>query len=231
MHAVRVWDLPVRLFHWLLTAGIAVAFVTAKIGGAMMVWHGRAGLFVLGLLVFRVVWGCIGSPHARFASFVRGPAAIRAYLQGRWRGTGHNPLGALSVIGLLAFVGAQVGTGLFSNDDIAFQGPLAGALDEAWSARLGAIHLQLQYVLIGLVLLHVAAIVYYLAVKRDNLVKPMLTGWKTIEAATPPPAPPRHRPLALVIAAAVALAAVLAAGGGWRAAPAPVAAPVAVPAW
>ena len=77
---VRIWDLPLRLFHWLLVAAVVAAFVAAKIGGNAMVWHGRAGLLIIGLLVFRLVWGFAGSTHARFASFVRGPAAIRAYL-------------------------------------------------------------------------------------------------------------------------------------------------------
>ena len=124
---IEVWDWPVRLFHWLLLALVVGSVVSVKIGGGAMVWHGRFGQAILGLVVFRVVWGLIGSRTARFASFVRGPRAIADYLAGRWRGVGHNPLGALSVLAMLAVIGFQAATGLFAYDDIAFRGPMAPA--------------------------------------------------------------------------------------------------------
>ena len=109
MQRIRVWDLPTRIFHWALVACVIGSFVSVKIGGNAMVWHGRFGLTVVGLLAFRLVWGFIGSTYARFAQFVRGPRAIKDYLQGRWQGEGHNPLGALSVLAaVLAVLGYSV---------------------------------------------------------------------------------------------------------------------------
>jgi cytochrome b len=225
MNRQRLWDLPTRLFHWLLVAGVAAAVITGEIGGNLIDWHGRAGLFILGLVTFRLVWGFVGSSTARFASFVRGPAAIKAYLRGEWRGIGHNPLGALAVLGLLLLTAAQVGTGLFANDDIAFQGPLADLVSKEWSDKSRALHALVFNGLLGLAALHVAAIVFYVRVKRQDLLKPMLTGWKTlpVEAAAetsrlPLPvdrAPGRGRGLlAFLLAAAVASTTVYAAAGG-----------------
>ncbi len=121
---VRVWDLPTRLCHWALAVCVAGAFVTQAVEA--MAWHGRFGLAILGLVVFRIFWGFFGSTYARFATFVRGPGAIRAYLQaakaGAWRGFGHNPLGALSVLALLAILATMAATGIFANDDVSFTG-------------------------------------------------------------------------------------------------------------
>ena len=100
MQRFLLWDLPTRVFHWALAACVVAAVITAKMGGNAMVWHGRIGVAIAGLLAFRVAWGLVGSTHARFAAFVGGPAAIRAYLAGAWRGAGHNPLGALSVLAM-----------------------------------------------------------------------------------------------------------------------------------
>jgi cytochrome b len=183
MH-VRVWDLPLRLFHWLLALAVSAAFIGAQIGGNAMVWHGRAGLTVIGLLVFRLIWGFVGTTNARFASFVRGPAAIRAYLAGQWQGVGHNPLGALSVLALLGLLCAQAATGLFANDDIAYQGYLYPLVDAALSERITGIHKFFEPLLIFLVTVHVGAIGFYVRMKKDNLVKPMITGWKEIVTAT-----------------------------------------------
>lgn len=235
MHRQLVWDLPIRLFHWLLALAIAAAFATGWQGGNLMEWHGRIGLAVIGLVSFRLVWGFVGSPTARFRHFVRGPGAIRAYLRGHWQGVGHNPLGALSVLALLALVGAQAGTGLFANDDIAFQGPLADLVGKEWSDKLLGIHVLLQKLLLGIVILHVAAITFYLRFKGENLVRPMLTGWKEGESQAAAPAHPR-RPglLAHGVALAFALASVYASAGGLLAQtlpPPPTAAQAASPAW
>lgn len=174
---VLVWDLPTRLFHWSLVVLVVAAFVTAKIGGNAMVWHGRIGLAVIGLLVFRIVWGFVGSTYARFAQFVRGPAAIFAYLRGEWRGLGHNPIGALSVLGLLGVLALQAATGLFANDDIAFEGYLATLVGSELSTRITGIHMLFEKLLMALVALHIGAIIFYAHAKKQNLVKPMLTGW------------------------------------------------------
>ena len=172
-----VWDLPLRLFHWSLVAAFIAAFATGKLGGNLIDWHGRIGLAVVGLIVFRIVWGFVGSPTARFANFVTGPAGIRDYLQGRWQGIGHNPLGALAVLGLLGLAALQAVSGLFSNDDIAFAGPLAVLVSPELSARITHLHGWIFNGLLGLVVLHVSAIAFYVRVKKKNLVLPMLTGY------------------------------------------------------
>jgi cytochrome b len=174
---VQVWDLPLRIFHWTLVIAIVAAYLTAEFGGSeWMQWHGRIGAFVLALLVFRVVWGVIGTHHARFRTFVPTPARIGAYLRGAWQSAGHNPLGALSVIALLILLGAQVLTGLFSNDDIAFAGPWSSWIDKSSSDWLTGWHQQLFCLLAGLIGLHVLAILFYLLIRKSNLVTPMVTG-------------------------------------------------------
>lgn len=214
---IKVWDVPTRLFHWLLTTLIVAAIVTVKIGGNAMVWHGRIGLSILGLIVFRLVWGVVGSTYARFSDFVPTPTSIGAYLRGHWRGLGHNPLGALSVFGMLAMLAVQIGTGLFANDDIAFQGPLAALVDKELSDTLTGYHKLSIKIVIGLIVLHLAAIAFYAFVKKDQLVRPMIDGWKTVESDAP--AGDRSArgggPIALGFALAIALAAVYAAAGGW----------------
>ena len=211
---IRLWDLPLRIFHWGLVLAVAVAIVTGELGGSWMDLHGKAGLAILGLVAFRVVWGLVGSTHARFLSFVPTFPKIRAYLKGQWRGVGHNPLGALSVFALLGLLAAQATTGLFSNDDISFSGPLFALIDEAVAGRLTAWHRKLAYVLFGLLALHVVAILAHLRFKRDNLVRPMVTGWKDIEAA-PVEARSTEKggPLAFAVAVLVAAAVVYAASG------------------
>lgn len=234
MQRQRVWDLPIRLFHWLLVASIAFAYVSGQLGGNLIDWHARAGFLILGLVVFRIVWGLVGTPTARFATFVRGPAAIAAYLRGEWRGVGHNPLGALSVLGLLALVGAQAATGLFTNDDIAFQGPFADWIGKDLSDRFHSWHAWLQNGLLVLIGLHVAAIVFYVRFKKENLVKPMITGWA--EAAPASPAA-RHKRggglVAFIVSVLIAGAATWAAAGGLLPPPPPAAAaqPAASPGW
>jgi len=180
---IHIWDLPLRLFHWLLTVAVAAAYVTAKIGGSLIDWHGRIGIFILGLLVFRLLWGFVGSTHARFLTFFPTLPRIVAYLRGRWQGIGHNPLGALSVFALLAVVAVQVGTGLFANDDIAFVGPLFSFVDKSLSDRLTGLHNTIFDLLVAFIVLHVVAIVFYRWVKKTNLVVPMLTGKKQVPKA------------------------------------------------
>lgn len=209
---IRVWDLPLRLCHWLLVAAVATAFISAKLGGNAMVWHGRAGLLVVGLVAFRIVWGFVGSTHARFASFVRGPAAIKAYLRGEWRGVGHNPLGALSVLGLLALVGTQALTGLFANDDISYQGHLCVMVDAEFSSQITGIHKLFEPALIALIILHLGAIAYYVKVKKDNLTIPMITGSKEV-AETPAPPVRGGGLFAFLFAASIGVGTAYAASG------------------
>lgn len=181
MQRITLWDLPLRLFHWSLLALVVGAFVSVQIGGNAMVWHGRFGTAILGLLAFRLVWGLIGSTYARFASFVRGPKTIAAYLRGEWQGVGHNPLGALSVLGMLLVLFVQVLTGLFANDDIAFQGPYAVLIDNDTSIFITGLHKSNVWVLAGLIAAHLSAIFFYVRIKRENLLKPMVLGFKDVE--------------------------------------------------
>jgi cytochrome b len=177
---IRVWDLPTRLFHWSLVLAVSVAVATGLVGGDWMPVHGYAGLAIVGLVSFRLVWGVAGSAHARFLNFAPTPGRLRAYFTGRWQGQGHNPLGALSVFALLALLAVQAVTGLLGNDEISFTGPLARLVEESTSLRLTGLHQQLAYVLLGFLALHVAAVLVYLAVRKTNLVKPMVTGWKEV---------------------------------------------------
>ena len=218
-HRILVWDLPIRLFHWLLVALIVAAVVTGKIGGGAIVWHGRIGLAIAGLLAFRIVWGFVGSRHARFASFFPTPGRIAAYLRGQWQGIGHNPLGALSVFGLLALVAVQLTTGLLANDDIAFQDYLSGLVDKTLSDQLTGWHKLAINGLVAMIGLHLAAIMFYAHVKKDNLVKPMITGWKEVEA---PHAESAGGGIAgLVLALSFALLVVYGGSGQWISAPPP----------
>ncbi len=187
MNKILVWDLPLRLFHWMLALLVTVSFVSAQIGGNAMQIHLRSGYTILTLVLFRILWGFFGGTHARFASFVRGPATALAYLtalrrQDAGRHLAHNPAGGWPVILMLSVLLVQAGTGLFANDDIATEGPLAKLVSKALSDRITGIHdinVVLLYVLIGL---HLAAVAFYFFRKRDNLVKPMLTGFKDAEA-------------------------------------------------
>ena len=210
---VLIWDLPLRVFHWALVVCVVGAFVCAQIGGNAMLWHGRFGLAVLGLLVFRIVWGFSGSTYARFTQFVRGPSVIKAYLKGQWTGEGHNPLGALSVLGLLGTLLLLVSTGLFSNDDIAFEGPLYTLVGKDLSDKLVGIHRLIEPLIIFLVLTHIGAILFYAHVKKMNLVKPMVRGWKEVESGEDAQDARGGGVVPFVVAAVIAVAAVWAASG------------------
>lgn len=216
-----VWDLPTRLFHWLLVAAVAGAVVTGLQGGAMMDWHGRFGLSIVGLLAFRLVWGFFGSTYARFAQFLPTPRKLATYSKGQWRGEGHNPLGALSVIGILGLLLVQVATGLISNDDIAFSGPLTDLVTASVSNRMTGVHHLLANVIFVVVGLHIGAVAFYTLFKRQSLVRPMFTGWK--EDAQGESA--RGGGVgALIVSVALAAATVYGASGVWLAQPPPPAA-------
>ena len=207
---ILLWDLPLRVFHWSLVASVTTAVVTGELGGAWMVWHGRAGLLIVGLLVFRIVWGVVGSATSRFTHFAPSPASVLTYLRGRWRGVGHNPLGALSVFALLGLLALQATTGLFGNDDIAFAGPLNHLIDDTLGSRVTGWHRLLAYGLFVLMGLHLLAIAFHVVVKRHRLIRPMITGLSDIDAGTPVPRPVRGRGrFALLAAVSLAAAGVL----------------------
>lgn len=177
---VRIWDAPTRLFHWAIVVLVALQWWTAE--EEELELHITLGLVTLGLILFRLIWGLIGSSTARFATFVKGPRAVIAYLRGRAGYVlGHNPLGALSVIGLLGVLVAQIGLGLFASDeDGLYGGPFAHLIDPDLSEEAAELHEDLFDVLLVLIGLHVAAILYYALVKRDNLVGPMITGRRDV---------------------------------------------------
>ena len=180
----QVWDLPVRLVHW--TLGGLIAFSWWSVHNHHTDWHIWSGCAILTLLIFRLLWGFVGSSTARFSSFVRGPSALRDYLRGRWRGIGHNPLGALSVLALFAALAVQVGLGLISEDeDGIYTGPLFRLVSMDTSDRARDIHEQWFNVILGLVALHVAAIIFY-RLRGKHLIKPMITGRAVLEPGTQP---------------------------------------------
>ena len=178
---VQVWDAPIRLFHGAVVILLLVLWFSADQG--YMRVHLWSGLALLTLLLFRLVWGFIGSTTARFRDFLHPPRQVLAYLRSLG-GTnkalfaGHNPVGGLMVVGLIAVLLLQAMTGLFANDGLRFHGPLALLVSEETSTRLTGLHGAIFNIILMLVWLHVVAVGFYLFVKRDNLIKPMLTGRK-----------------------------------------------------
>lgn len=184
----RVWDLPTRLFHWALVLAVAGAVLTAQIGGSAMVWHVRLGQTVMALLLFRLLWGLVGGHWSRFAALPLRPGQFRAYLSGQSDGaldTGHSPLGSLAVLGFVLVLGAQVLTGLVSDDEIAFTGPLAHLVSSATSLAATAYHKGWgKLIIVGLVLLHLLAIGSY-RLRGRRLVAAMVHGDKLLPASVP----------------------------------------------
>ncbi|MFO1218865.1 MAG: cytochrome b/b6 domain-containing protein [Burkholderiaceae bacterium] len=191
LRPVRVWDLPTRLFHWLLALAVAAQIVTGHVGGAAMTWHFRIGYCVFALVGFRIVWGLVGGRWSRFSSFLYAPATVMRYLRGDHRPgdhfhVGHNPLGMGSVLAMLALLALQIGTGLLADDEIANVGPLNRFVSSAFAHGATVWHKGPgKAILIVLVALHVGAIVYYRVRRAQNLVQPMITGDKLLGADVP----------------------------------------------
>jgi cytochrome b len=186
-YRVRVWDLPTRLFHWLLVACVIGLVVTGYSSDASMTWHSRLGYAVLALVVFRIVWGFVGGRWSRFASFIYSPRSVSAYLRGRSHPdhlVGHNPLGAGSVFAMLLLLLAQVATGLLGDNEVGFIGPLNRFIDSARGLTATWYHKEVgKWLLLALIILHVVAIAYSRLRKRQDLVRAMIVGDK--EVATP----------------------------------------------
>jgi cytochrome b len=183
-----LWDLPVRLVHWLLAA--LIAFSWWSVHNHHTDWHIWSGIAILTLLIFRLLWGFAGSSTARFASFVTGPRKMAEDLRGRWAGIGHTPLGALSVVAMLAAVAVQVGLGLISEDeDGIYAGPLADLVSTDTSDQARDIHELWFNVVLGLIILHVAAIVWYRLRRGRKLTRPMITGKAMLDPAAEPMRP------------------------------------------
>ncbi|MES2889943.1 MAG: cytochrome b/b6 domain-containing protein [Pseudomonadota bacterium] len=208
---VRVWDLPTRLFHVALAVSVVGSVVTANIGGNAMAWHFRFGYLIFALLLFRLLWGFVGGRWSRFGQFLYHPVVVWRFVRGQsapagvhWD-VGHSPLGALSVWALLVGLAVQVGTGLMADDDIANAGPWVQFVSSATSRLATGWHTNTgQYLVMGLVALHVAAILFY-RWRGQNLVTAMITGDKHLPLSVPPSQDgPRHRLLAALLLAASA---------------------------
>ncbi len=209
---VRVWDPYTRLFHWALGAAVTVSFISVYQN--QMEIHIGSGIVIVGLLTFRLLWGLFGSSTAQFAKFVRGPGTVVRYLKNsrapEFRSMiGHNPLGALSVIALLGLVAVQAGTGLFASDDIYIEGPLEKFVTSETSRWATSIHKQNSNLLLGMIGLHIGAVLFYLIFKGDDLISPMVTGGKRLPAEDAERTKPlRERGLVMAGAAIIAAAAV-----------------------
>lgn len=209
---VRVWDLPTRIFHWALAVLVVFSFVTGKVGGGWMEWHMKSGYTILALLVFRLAWGFAGSPSARFSGFLRGPRAALGYARATFSGRhpfmpGHNPMGGWMVMFLIAALLVQAITGLFADDEIATQGPLAAKVSNATVSRMSAFHSYNEWVIVGAVSLHLVAVAVYQWGLKVDLLGPMLHGWKAVPAGLRPPEP--RLASSLLAAALAGMAAVL----------------------
>lgn len=181
MTKIYVWDLPLRIFHWALVFCVVACIVSANIGGNGFAWHFRFGYCVIALLVFRIFWGFAGGTYARFSNFPPSPARALSYLknpEGHADAHGHNPLGAFSVYGMLLVLCIQVGTGLFSNDAIMWDGPLKNYVSNDTSDLLTSVHKINRIILIALIALHLGAIAFYARVKKQKLVQAMISGYK-----------------------------------------------------
>jgi cytochrome b len=205
--AVRVWDMPTRLFHWSIVALLCFSWWSAE--QREMDWHRLSGITVLALVVFRLAWGFIGGSTARFGQFMRSPGRVLAYLRPgnrALRAPGHNPLGGYSVVLMLVLLSVQVTTGLFAVDvDGIESGPLSFLVSFDQGRTASEIH-EISFTLLQIVVgLHILAILFYLMVRKLNLIHPMLTGidkaLETREGALVPASPVR-----LIVAAAIAAA-------------------------
>jgi cytochrome b len=187
---VETWDAPLRLFHWSLAVLVPFSYATAKAGGGWMEWHLRSGYCVLALLIFRLGWGIVGGDSARFARFVRGPRVALEYARELIarrvpQVRGHNPLGGWSVVAMLAVLLVQAGSGLFADNEISTQGPLAAKVSNAFVARMSSVHEFNQWLVLALVLLHLAAVAAYQWGVRRDVIGPMVRGGTRLPGERP----------------------------------------------
>jgi len=183
---IPVWDLPIRVFHWTVLGLIIGLWLTSQSNLCYdMTWHAYFGYGLLTLILFRITWGIWGNHYACFKQFVCGPKKVIGYVQQNLfkpnpsHYIGHNPLGGWSVLLLLIALLIQAGTGLFANDDLFTEGPLYQLISKDWSDVLTKIHkINFYIILLGLIMLHISAILFYRFVKKENLLLPMITGYK-----------------------------------------------------
>jgi cytochrome b len=209
---IPVWDAPVRIVHWSIVLLIAVLVSTGLAGGDWLAWHMRAGQVLLALVLFRIAWGFAGSPNARFRTFLRGPRLAVRYARALARRqkepyATHNPLGAWMVVLLLLALLAQAGTGLFTNDDVLWDGPLVKWVTKETSDALSSFHRRFWWVLLALAAVHIVAAVTYLVALRDNLIGAMFTGRKRLPPGFADPLGAQASPVkAIALAAVVGIA-------------------------
>ncbi len=216
---ILVWDLPTRAFHWLLVVVVTLLIYTGLSG--KLDWHMKLGQVAMALGLFRLVWGFIGNRQARFHDFIAGPHAALRYLRGLFGKNGphylgHNPLGGYAVLAMLGLVLMQATTGLFTTDDIATDGPLFSKVSSAVSGRMTSLHHWGFNILLTVIIIHLAANAFYLLVKRENLITPMVTGTKDVEPNVAQPLPAGAGPAAALILFAACLALVF-GGVAWLA--------------
>ena len=197
-----IWDIPTRLFHWLLVAGLVMQYITAEWLDDAMQWHFYIGYSVLGLVIFRLAWGIVGPRYARFSAFVTGPVRVWEYATTilnpqATAHAGHNPLGGWVVILMLAAVTTQAVSGLFLTDDVFLDGPWRAAVDESVRDVMNTLHHTVFDGLVWLIGLHIIAIVFYTYVKKQSLIPAMIHGRKKTEA---PPIRSSQLLLAVILA-------------------------------
>ena len=181
---VAVWDLPIRIVHWAIVALLVGLVITGKLGADWLEWHMRFGQAMLALVVFRVIWGFVGSRNARFSSFLYRPSEVIRYARSLFRThelhATHNPLGGWMVVLLLVALLAQATMGLFTNDDILWGGPFSERVTKDTSDAISSVHRRFWWVIVALSLVHIGAVLAYLALLKDNLIVPMVTGYKQL---------------------------------------------------
>ena len=208
---IRVWDLPTRLFHWLIVALVAAAYATAQLN--WMHWHGWAGEALLAALMFRLLWGLVGSETARFSRFLGSPRTAACYLKRSLirepdRQIGHNPAGGWMILLLLVLLFAETLTGVYVANDVADVGPLTEVTPARVANAITGAHAALWDILLAAVALHVLAIAGYAAAKGQNLLLPMITGTKRLPPSVP--APRLASPMRAMVLAALSAAATVA---------------------
>ena len=213
LRPIKVWDLPTRIFHWSIALLVLASWYTNRRN--WMELHFLAGYTMIGMLAFRMVWGFLGSETSRFVKFLKSPVEGFRHLRQIFvrepdTEIGHNAAGGWMVLGLLTLLLVQVVTGLCSNDDIMAEGPLSKYVGKDWSDRLGWIH-SINFKVIELAILaHVCAILAYWLFKRQNLLRPMVTGIKRMPASVRPPRMASPVLAMVAIASAAALATLVA---------------------
>lgn len=185
-----VWDLPLRLFHWVLVLSLIASWVTAELGIEWREYHMWLGYWMLGLIIFRIIWGFVGPRHARFASFLPSPIRLFRYIRDSLTGkagetVGHNPLGSLMVVLMLVLLAVQVGTGLFATDEIIWTGPWYPAVTNATAKALTKFHHFNFNLILAAIILHILAVAFHWVVRKHNLVVPMITGRKEADLVPP----------------------------------------------